>query len=59
MKLITLRIPEDLLEIIDDAAQEYYGGDRSKMMREILWDWVEKQGDKNDKPIGNRDHQLG
>jgi len=59
MKLITLRLPEDLLEIINDAAQEYYGGDRSKMMREILWAWVEKQGDKNDKPIGKSNYQVG
>lgn len=59
MKLITLRLPEDLLEIVDTAAQVCHGGDRSKMMREILWAWVEKQGDKNDKPIGKSNYQVG
>jgi len=58
MKLITIRLPEDLLDILDRAAEHCYGGDRSKMMREALWDWVERQGDKNE-PTGKSNSQAG
>lgn len=42
-RMITLRLPEDLLEIMIQTAQEHQGGNRSKMMREILWEWAKRQ----------------